>query len=135
MEEHSKLIKENSKKMEKLKEALKTHQDVMTKATYASVAAGRSATEMPGRVALHSVVVTSTDEIETGDEVLNKIRKVVNVTETGIQVERFRKVKNQKIIVGCKWEEERRKVKERLAGAQDHLIVEDIKYKNPLLVL
>lgn len=135
MEEHAKLIRESNEKMENLKEAMEQQKEMMQKATYASVAAASQPKNQPcEQTVLHSVVVTSVDELETGEEVLERIRKVVNAKESGITVERIRKAKDRKIIVGCRTEEERRRVKERISEAKE-LKVEDIKNKDPLVIL
>lgn len=63
--------------------------------------------QRPEQTALHSIVVTTSDENETGEDVLDRIRKVVNAKESGIAVERIRKAKDRKVKVGCKTNEER----------------------------
>lgn len=124
---HTELLKENNEKMENLKEML-------SRKTYASAAAATPRRQFQGQTALHSVVVTAKDDNETGEEILNKIRKVVNAKEGGVSVERVRKAKDRKVIVGCRTEEERRKIKDRLSKAPE-LNVEEIKNKDPLVIL
>lgn len=135
LEEHSQLIKESNERIEGLKEVMEKQQMTLEEATYARVAAGPTGKQFPGQTALHSVVVTSKDEKETGEEVLNRIRGVINAKEGWVTVDRVRKAKDRKVIVGCKTEEERQKVKERLRMAEDHLNVEEVKNKDPLLLL
>ncbi|KAL4701960.1 hypothetical protein ACJJTC_013600 [Scirpophaga incertulas] len=53
----------------------------------------------------------------------------------GVTVERVRKVKDRKIVVGLRTEEAKNKMKERLKGAQNHLRVEDVQNKDPMVVL
>lgn len=50
-----------------------------------------------------------------------------------VKVEKVRKVRNR-IVIGCKTEQERRKVKDRLEAVDEGLIVK-VKNKNPLLIL
>ncbi|KAL4719220.1 hypothetical protein ACJJTC_000347 [Scirpophaga incertulas] len=50
-------------------------------------------------------------------------------------MEKVRKARDRKIVIGCKNEEERKKVKERIEKSGDQLVVEEIKNKNPLLTL
>lgn len=133
MEAHAKLIRENNDKMEKLKETIEKQQEALERQTYASVAAAPNR-QTRGQTALHSVVVTAKDETETGEEVLNRIRKAVNAKESGISVEKIRKAKDRKVIVGCRTEEERDKVKAKLRGATE-LNVEEVKNKDPLVIL
>lgn len=135
MEEHAHLIRENNSRMEKLKETIEKQQEFQERQTYASVAAAFTRRQSPEQTALHSVVVTSKDETETGEEVLERIRKAVNAKEGGVTVDRVRKAKDRKVIVGCKTEEEREKIKERLKREEKHLNVEEMKNKDPLVIL
>lgn len=105
----------------------------MEGATYASVAAGGSGRKPQMPTALHSVVVTSKDETETGEEMMEKIRKVVNAKEEGLIVDRFRKAKDRKIIIGCRDAGEIRKVKEKIEKGEQFAVAE-IKNKDPLVV-
>ena len=52
-----------------------------------------------------------------------------------MEVERVRKAKDRKIVMGCKTQEERRKIKERIEAVGQNLIVEEVKNKDPLLIL
>lgn len=130
IEQHAKLIKENNQKMEQLKETLEQNEP----RTYASVV-GVQTQRKPSPGALHSVVVTSRDETETGDEILERIRKVVDAKEGGVKIDRIRKARDRKVIVGCKTEDDRRRVKEKLIQVQEHLHTEDVKNKKPLVLL
>lgn len=103
--------------------------------TYADAAGAGVPKRNPAQTALHSVMVSSKDEEETGEDVLKRIRETVNAKDGWVKVERVRKVKDRRVIVGCASEEERRKVKERLGKASDTLNVEDIANKNPLVML
>lgn len=132
MKEQVTLLKENNRKIDELKELIELQNG---RETYARVVANHCTTKLPEhRETLHSVVVTSTDETETGDEVLDRVRKVVDAKEGWVTVQRVRKAKDRKIIMGFKSKEDQNKVKERLQTG-DHLIVEEVKNKKPLLVL
>lgn len=135
LEEHSKLLRDNNERMENLKEKLEEQKVILEKTTYANVAAGPPRRQSSEQAALHSVVVYSKDETETGEEVLNRIRGAMNAKEGGIKVDKVRKAKDRKIIMGCRTEAEREKVKERLKRAETYLTVEEIKNKDPLLIL
>lgn len=126
IEEHMRLLKENSEKIEDLKQTLK-------KQTYASAAAAPPRRPFPEQTALHSVVVTAKDENETGEEVLERIRNAVKAKEGGVTIEKIRKAKDRKVIVACRTQGERQKVKERLKMASE-LHVEEIKNKDPLVI-
>lgn len=75
IEEHSKLLMENTERMETLKEAMEKQMEVLEKQSYASVVAASTGRQPPQQTALHSVVVTAVDETTTGEEVLDRIRK------------------------------------------------------------
>ncbi|KAL0852646.1 hypothetical protein ABMA27_016906 [Loxostege sticticalis] len=134
MSEHSKQIEENRKEMEKLREAIEKDHKNRETATYASVAAAAPRTP-PGHAALHSVVITSTNEMETGEEVINRVRSAVRAKEEGLQIDRVRKGKDRKVILGCRTREEMEKVREKLKKEGPNLRVEDIQNKDPLVVL
>ncbi|CAH2224155.1 jg8978 [Pararge aegeria aegeria] len=134
IEEHGLMIKQNNEAMERLKEALEKQKDIIEKTTYANVVANNTRKRTQERAALHSVVISSKDETETGEQVLAQIREAVNAREGWVKVDRVRKAKDRRVIVGCSSVEERDKVKERLKKA-DQLKVEDIQNKDPLLVL
>lgn len=136
IEEHTKLLKESNKRMESLKEAMEKQKDILEKSTYANVAAaGQPRRQQCEQAVLHSVVVTSKDENDSGDQVLNRIREAVNAKDGWVTVDRVRKAKDRKVIVGCRTEGERQKIKERLEKTETHLHVEEIKNKDPLLIL
>lgn len=135
MEEHTRLVKENNEKMEELKGMLTEHKKTLEGATYASVAAGPKKGNIEEMKTLHSVIVTSSDEQESGEEVLNKIREVINAKEGGVMIDRVRKARDRKVIIGCRSEADRRKVKDRLDKAGGLLQAEEIKNKDPLVIL
>ncbi|CAD0196855.1 unnamed protein product [Chrysodeixis includens] len=103
--------------------------------TYAGVLAGPPRGSPVNMMTTHSVVVTSQDEMETGEEVLEKIRTAVNAKEEGIRIDKIRKGKDRKIIIGCETKEEIGKVRERLEKSGANLMVEEVSNKDPLVVL
>ncbi|KAL0852484.1 hypothetical protein ABMA28_000651 [Loxostege sticticalis] len=135
MAEHSKQIEQNRKEMEKLKNVIEKDQENREAMTYARVAAAAPRTQSPGHAALHSVVITSKNEMETGEEVINRVRSAVRAKEEGLQIDRIRKGKDRKIILGCRTRAEIDKVREKLEKEGKHLRVEDIQNKDPLVVL
>lgn len=102
--------------------------------TYASVVAAPRENKPPQCTALHSIVVSSKNETETAQEILNVIKEKVQAKENGIIVENVRKAKDRKIIIGCRTEEGRNIIKEKLKSASDRLRVEEIANKRPLVV-
>lgn len=136
LEIHAKYLLENTTKMQELQIQLEQQREAVERAstapvTYAEVAS----TKTQSRSTLHSVVITSADDTETGDEVLNKVRQAVDAKEGWVKVERVRKAKDRKVVMGFGTVEEREKVRKRLATKNANLIVEDVKNKDPLLVL
>ncbi|KAL0870230.1 hypothetical protein ABMA27_006370 [Loxostege sticticalis] len=71
----------------------------------------------------------------TGDDVMKQVREAVNAKDGWVTVERVRKVKDKKVILGCRTVEERERVKERLKGASDRLNVEDMRNHDPMVIL
>lgn len=134
IKEQGEKIDRTQKDMETLKETMALqHATTLEQPSYASVTAAQH--KRQGQSALHSIVITSKDETHTGEEVMKEVRKVVNAKDGWVTVERVRKVKDKKVIIGCKTEEERERIKERLKSADDRLIVEEMKNQDPMMVL
>lgn len=134
IEYQSKLIEENNTRIEGLKSLMEKQNRMLDRHTYASVTADRPGRQLISQTALHSVIVTAKDETETGEEILNQIRHAVNAKEGGVTVEKVRKAKDRKVILGCRTEDERRQLKEKLSEANNQLVVKEIKNKNPLII-
>lgn len=135
LEEHTQLLLANNKMMKELTETMEKQKEILEREkSYASVTATQSSL-LPQRNTLHSVVITSKNEKETGEQVLEKVRKAMDAKEGWVKVERVRKAKDSKVIMGFKTEEERNKVKDRLGKERTDLTVEEVKNKDPLLVL
>lgn len=135
LENNNKILKENRVIMENMKEAMEKQHERMEKTTYASIAAVGAGRKAPVQTALHSIMITSKDEEETGETVLEKVREAINAKEGWIKVDKIRKTRDKKVVVGCKTVTEREKIKERLKKAEKYLKVEEIKNKDPLLML
>lgn len=128
------LSPDHTKSIDRLVEEVKGLRQ-KTEETYASVVASRPTEQTTGRTTLHSVVVTSRDETETGEEVLEKLRMAVDAKEGWVKIEKVRKGRDRKIIVGLKTKEEREKLKAKLEKDGALLNVEDVKNRDPLLIL
>lgn len=136
IDEHTKKLEESSRKMTELTEALESHRKAVETASYASVTAGHGPRQTAEtRVSLHSVVVASTDEGVSGEEVLEEIRRAADAKEGWINVERVRKAKDRKVIMGFRTKEEQEKMKHRIEQSGSNLTVEAVKNKDPLLLL
>lgn len=136
LEEHSRLLLENNERMKVLQEQLvKCSQAAeVQQRSYANVAASKQ--QQPLRpAALHSVVITSENDEETADEVLGKVRQAIDAKEGWVKVDRVRKAKDRKVIMGFGTVEERKKAQDRLEKNGSGLVVEEVKNRDPLLVL
>lgn len=80
-------------------------------------------------------MVTSKNVNDTGEDVLSKLRTTIKAKEDGICIDRVRKVKDRKVIVSCRNEEERRRVRNKIRTADEQLDVQDVKNQYPLVVL
>ncbi|XP_075987873.1 uncharacterized protein LOC142984277 [Anticarsia gemmatalis] len=124
VEENNKILKENRERLDQLVER--------PQQTYANVLQAESSREP---ATLHSLIVTSKDEEDTGEEVLEKVRKIVDAKNGWVKIERVRKARDRKVVMGCKTMEERQKIVDRFKEKGGHLVVEEAKNKDPLLVL
>lgn len=108
MNEQITFLKENNRKIDNIKELLERQSK---KATYAGVVANHDARTRPGgRETLYSVV-TSTNEKDNGEEVLDRVRKAVDAKEGWVTVERVRKAKDSKVIMGFRSKDDQNRVK------------------------
>ncbi|XP_063833265.1 uncharacterized protein LOC135082400 [Ostrinia nubilalis] len=135
MKEQGERIERTNMEMTKLRESVELYRMDTQQATYASVTADHSRRITNDRSSLHSIVVSSKDETENSDDVLKQVRSAVNAKDGWVTVERVKKVKDKKVIIGCRTVEERQKVKERLKTIENRLSVEDMKNQDPMLVL
>lgn len=130
LEEHSKLLVENNKKLEDIQNMIQTQN---SNKTYASVTALKGGSME--RKTLHSVVVSSNNEGENGDQVLEKLRTAMDAKEGWVKIEKVRKAKDRKVIIGFNTKEERDKARNKLNQDKVGLTVKDIENKNPLIIL
>ncbi|KAL0858961.1 hypothetical protein ABMA27_010821 [Loxostege sticticalis] len=139
MKEQGEKIDKTQREMEKLKETIVLqHEAARQQLTYAAAAAAAAPPVKPTverKSALHSIMIESKDELETGDEVMRQVREAVNAKDGWVTVERVKKVKDKKVILGCRTIEEREKVKERLQSAANRLSFEDMKNQDPMVIL
>lgn len=119
-----------------LKETVNKISANMETGTYADILAGRRSTkEHPTTKSVHSVIISSTNQNDTSSAVIEKIRTAVDAKSSGIRVERLRKAKDQKVIIGCHSKAELHRVTERIRTADNKLEVEEVKNKHPLVII
>lgn len=137
LEENTKLIKESNEKLEALRDTVEAYKMEVneTRASYASVTANKPILNTLMKQTLHSLAITTNNTEDTGEDILNKVRNALNATDGDIEIERVRKAKDRKIIIGCRTQAERERVKERLRKEGSHLSVEEIKNKDPLIMI
>lgn len=103
--------------------------------TYAEVAAAPRMSHSRAKPPIHSIIISSDDVKDTSGEVINKIRMAVNAKDCGIQVEKLRKAKGQKVILGCNTKEEIDRVTGKIKASNSNLKVEQATNKDPLVIL
>ncbi|CAK1553160.1 unnamed protein product [Leptosia nina] len=139
MKEQIKILKEesNNMKSDNNLEELKTFID--RKLTYANIAARPKETKISDfkekETEVHSIIVSPINEKETGEEVIKRIRSAVNAKEEGIQIDRIRKIKDGKVIVGCKDKEGTSRIRNKLEKEKEHLSIKEITNKDPLIII
>lgn len=83
----------------------------------------------------YSIITSSNNDTETNGDVLEKIRTAVDASKTGTKIDRVRKVKDQKVVIGCNESEEINKLTQRLREVDPTLKVVKIENKDPQIVL
>lgn len=131
IEEHSTLLKECAEETGKLREEIKSLNN--NKLSYAQATVGLQAKQPPS-LTMHSIAITSTNEQESSEEILQKIRTVVDAKKEGFKIDRIRKARDQKVIIGCRTKEEKEKIRERIQKAEE-LKIEEMQNKDPLVKL
>lgn len=130
MREQNQLIAECKQQTQALADQIKSLPALdQPRPTYARV------TSSSKREVIHSIVVASGDEADTSGEVLDKIRSTVDAGKTGVRVDRIKKVRDRKVVVGCCSKEELDRVADRIRSSGANLQVESLQNKDPLIIL
>ncbi|CAG9790239.1 unnamed protein product [Diatraea saccharalis] len=106
----------------------KMHQPCKEETTYANM----TKKYLPETV--HSIILTSEDKNDTAEDLIQKANKILDPKTGNIKIDKIRKIKDQKIIIGCKQENEINKIKEKLEEGKG-ITIEKIENKNPLIVI
>ncbi|KAL4704435.1 hypothetical protein ACJJTC_014367 [Scirpophaga incertulas] len=77
---------------------METEEFQIARGTYAQVLQRKDDKVIARPPALHSVIVASNDEKETGEEVLEKVRKTVHAKDGWVTIDKVRKVKDRKTV-------------------------------------
>ncbi|CAG9788875.1 unnamed protein product [Diatraea saccharalis] len=83
---------------------------------------------------MHSLLIASKNQNDMAQDVIDKTKEILKPEENGIQIERIRKVKDQRIIVSCREEQETERIKKRIEISKE-LEAEKVKNKNPLIII
>ncbi|CAG9790304.1 unnamed protein product [Diatraea saccharalis] len=68
------------------------------------------------------------------EDVIQKAKKRINVKQEGIRVDRIRKCKDARVIIGCEEKNQLEAIEEKLTQGKE-LKVEKVKNKDPLVIL
>lgn len=87
-----------------------------------------------GQKPKHSVIVSSDVTMDTSEVVVGRVKEVLDAKKRGLQIERVRKVKDQKVILSFNNREEMLKTTTQLKNDK-HLKVEEAKNRDPLVII
>ncbi|CAG9782426.1 unnamed protein product [Diatraea saccharalis] len=102
-----------------------------TKTTYAEVLRERK-TRVPKT--LHSIIISSDNYMDTAEDVLNKAKERIEAKKEGLRIDRIRKCKDARIIIGCETTEQINKIEDKIKHSKG-LKVEKITNKDPLVII
>lgn len=100
------------------------------KPSYAKVAAKPQPVRKPN----HTLIISSADPKDTGDNLIERIRDAIDVKTSGARIERLRKAKNQKIVLSCVTKEDLNLVQQRVKATQN-LRAEVARATNPQIII
>ena len=83
----------------------------------------------------HTIIVSSKDQQQTAQQVLEQVQGGVNVRELGIGVQRLRKAKHQKVVVSCTSRKGAEVLGRRITEAYKDLVVEDAARRLPQVII
>ncbi|CAG9793608.1 unnamed protein product [Diatraea saccharalis] len=83
---------------------------------------------------MHSLLIASKNKNDMAQDIIDKAKEILKPDKNGIQIERIRKVKDQRIIVSCIEEQETERIKERIEVSEE-LEAERVKNKDPLIII
>lgn len=81
--------------------------------------------------AQHTIIVASRDPRHTADDVLKQVEAAADARKEGIRVDRFRKARDGKVIIGCTSADDAKTLSGKLKNSE--LTVEEAKPRNPLV--
>lgn len=85
LEEHGKMLREHKEEMERLRDQM-CAQKMTGQETYASIASRPPKRQYTKQTAMHSIIVTSPNDQDTREQILEKVKKALNVKEEGVKI-------------------------------------------------
>lgn len=102
--------------------------------SYSEVMTGTGSKFPSNATPKHSIIVSSDVEKDTSDEVLGKVRSALDARASGLQIQRVRKARNQKVVLSCNSREDMEIMAEKISSDRS-LKVEEAKNKDPLVII
>lgn len=124
-------IGEMYEKVDEINTTLK-QRDTRDTNTYAKATIQKSSIK---KDTMHSIIISSDKDSDSSEEIITKIRKAADAKKTGIQVDRIRKVKDQKVVIGCSDRKGVAALTDRLKEVAPNLRVETMENKDPQLII
>ncbi|XP_041985864.1 uncharacterized protein LOC121738093 [Aricia agestis] len=119
--------------------AVRNEPESMTRPTYASVTRGGGKSQLPSREpkyrTLHSLVVSDKENFMPTIEIVETVGRVVEAKREGIKVDRIRRGKGRKVIIGFRDKKDRERVRDKIEKAGVNLDTQIIENKDPQVVL
>lgn len=81
----------------------------------------------------HCLIIGTEDAIDTSEDVITKIKNTINARDSGLQIAKLRKVKDQRVLIGCEKKEDIEQIKDTLE--KHNFKVETKENKDPLVIL
>lgn len=139
LQEHKRALDCSRKQMLELNDQIvKASESIaasMSKVTYAQVTSGPAIPTVSERQPLHSIVVSSSEVEHTSGMVMDRVRTAIDARSNGIQIERIKKARDQKVIIGCHSKEHLARVAENIKKSGGNLMVEEVRNKDPQIIL
>lgn len=82
----------------------------------------------------HSLMITSFNQFDTSENIVDKLRIALDARNTGIQIQNIRKIRDQRVLLSFSTMEELNKVQEKLASNKE-LETQHVMNKNPLIIM
>lgn len=81
----------------------------------------------------HCIIIGTDNVIDTSEDVITKIKDKINAQESGLQISKLRKVKDQRVLIGCEKKSDIDLIKETLE--KNDFKVEIKENKDPLVIV